>query len=101
MTPNTPKNPEIITVNKFIGICRPNVPPNTLKKKRNKIPIPNLTEVWAKNLVGLIGAPTTSRKIINIIITEIMMIDFMKPILSTCPTYLYPMQRQCKKELFI
>lgn len=46
-------------------------PPNTLKKNKNKIPIPIFTVLCAINRVGLIGAPTNNNKTINAIITEI------------------------------
>ena len=74
-SPNKPKNPDTITVNRLIGICNPIDPPNTLKKNRNKIPIPNFTVLCAKNRVGLTGAPINNSKTIIATMIEIMIIE--------------------------
>ncbi len=71
-TPNKPKKPETTAVNTLIGICRPNVPPITLKKNKNKIPIPNLTVPFTRNRIGLKDDPTKSNKTITATIMEIM-----------------------------
>lgn len=69
--PNKPRKPEMKTVNKLIGICNPIDPPNTFRKNKSKIPIPNLTVLCAKNLVIVAGAPINNNKTINRIIIEI------------------------------
>lgn len=56
-------------------MCNPIAPPNTLKKNKNKIPIPNLTALCAKKRVGFIGAPINSSKTINATIIEITIVE--------------------------
>ncbi len=73
-TPNKPKNPEIMTVNRFIGMCKPMAPPKTFTKNKNNMPIPILIVVCPIKRNGLTGAPTINNKTINatmIVITTV------------------------------
>lgn len=60
-----------MTVNRLIGICSPIAPPKTLKKNKNKMPIPNLTVACPIKRIGLAGAPTIKRITIKAIMIEI------------------------------
>ena len=84
-TPNKPKNPEIITVNRFIGICRPIAPPKTFTKNKNNMPIPSLIVVCPIKRIGLTGAPTINNKIINAIMIVITTVE-----LTIHPSFLVP-----------
>lgn len=75
MRPDKPKNPETVTVNKLIGICKPMDPAKTLKKNKNKTPIPILTMLWARKRAGLIGAPNNNNRTIDKIIMRIIIDD--------------------------
>lgn len=74
-TPKIPRKPEMKTVNKLIGICNPNSPPNTLKKNKKSTPIPNFIKLWPTNFVGFGGAPIKNNTIINTTITVITMVE--------------------------
>ncbi len=75
--PNNPKNPDTITVNALIGMCSPIAPPNTLKKNKNKIPIPNLIVPCAKNRIGLMGAPTNNKTMISATIMDMTIVELI------------------------
>lgn len=82
--PDNPKKPDTITVNKLMGICRPIDPPKTLKKNKNRTPIPNFTVLCAIKRVGLTGAPINNSKTINetIIVITSVELNFSTPFSS-------------------
>ncbi len=85
-TPNNPKKPEITAVNKLMGICNPNEPPITLKKNKNKIPIPSLTTPLTRKRIGLNDDPTKSNNTITATMIEITIVEFNRHQLPlTCP----------------
>jgi len=94
--PNTPRNPETITVNALIGMCNPRDPPNTLKKNKNKIPIPIFTTPCPRKRVDFSGAPTSNSKIIQATIAPITNSEF-----NTLNSFFFPyhsMSEVWKKE---
>lgn len=95
--PDNPKNPDTRTVNKLIGICNPIDPPKTLKKNKNKTPIPNFTILCPIIRVDLTGAPINNSKVINeiIIIITSEELNFSTPFLI----FLLHMMKGVKKEL--
>lgn len=79
-------------------MCNPIAPPKTLKKNKNRIPIPNFTVLWAINRVGLTGAPINKSKTIKetIIVMTIVELNFSSPFLLFC---LVHMIQKREKEL--
>lgn len=96
-TPNNPRNPEIMTVNRLIGMCKPIAPPKTFTKNKNNMPIPSLIVVCPIKRIGFTGAPTINNKIINATMIVITTVE-----LTIHPTFLVPfivlMQFRVKKE---
>lgn len=74
-TPNIPKNPEMNTVNRLIGTCSPIAPPNTLRKNKNKTPIPSLTMPCPIKRIGFTGAPTNNKMMISATTIEMTTVE--------------------------
>src|SRR5690625_3722656 len=76
-----------MTVNKFIGICKPIAPPNTFTKNKNNMPIPSFIVVWPIKRIGLTGAPTINNKIINATMIVITTVELTIHQPFPCPLY--------------
>ena len=77
-TPNNPKKAETNNVNTLMGMCRPIEPANTLKKNKNKTPIPILTIACPMKCIGFTGAPIQSKITIKATIIPITIPELMR-----------------------